>query len=118
MKKKLKDAISLVRTLIKYSDRTALTNSFIKSLKLLADTVESQMEEVKQMIKKTLYTCQICNTDYADKEKAIACEKSHKTLEGATFAGEYKPKGMIGDGCPVKIRVKFKGSDKWVVYKR
>lgn len=45
--KKLKDAISLVRTLIKYSDRTALTNSFIKSLKLLADTVESQMEEVK-----------------------------------------------------------------------
>lgn len=39
--KKLKDAISLVRTLIKYSDRTALTNSFIKSLKLLADTVES-----------------------------------------------------------------------------
>lgn len=27
--------------------RTALTESFIKSLKLLADTVESQMEEVK-----------------------------------------------------------------------
>ena len=45
--KKLKDAISLVRTLTKYSDRTALTNSFIKSLKLLADAVESQMEEVK-----------------------------------------------------------------------
>lgn len=45
--KKLKDAISLVRTLIKYSDRTALTNSFIKSLKLLADTAESQIEEVK-----------------------------------------------------------------------
>lgn len=45
--KELKDAISLVRTLIKYSDRTALTNSFIKSLKLLADTVESQMKEVK-----------------------------------------------------------------------
>lgn len=45
--KKLKDAISLVRTFTKYPDRTALTNSFIKSLKLLADTVESQMEEVK-----------------------------------------------------------------------
>lgn len=45
--KKLKDAISLVRTLIKYSDRTALTNSFIQSLELLADTVESQMKEVK-----------------------------------------------------------------------
>lgn len=55
---------------------------------------------------------------YWDKEKAIACEKGHKTLEGATFVGEYKPKGMVGDGYPIKIRVKFKGSDKWVVYKR
>lgn len=45
--KKLKDAISFVRTFTKYSDRTASTNSFIESLKLLADTVESQMEEVK-----------------------------------------------------------------------
>lgn len=70
------------------------------------------------MIKKILYTCQICNTDYADKEKAIACEKSHKTLEGATFVGEYKAKGMVGDGYPIKIRVKSKDSDKWVVYKR
>lgn len=45
--KKLKDAISLVRTFTKYPDRTASTNSFIESLKLLADTVESHMEEVK-----------------------------------------------------------------------
>lgn len=45
--KKFKDAISLVRAFAKYPDRTALTDSFIQSLKLLADTVESQMEEVK-----------------------------------------------------------------------
>ena len=44
---KIKDAISLVRTFTKYPDRTALTESFIDSLKLLADTVESQMEEAK-----------------------------------------------------------------------
>lgn len=44
---KIKDAVNLVRTFTKYPDRTALTDSFIKSLKLLADTVESQMEEVK-----------------------------------------------------------------------
>ena len=44
---KINDAISLVRTFTKYPDRTALTESFIDSLKLLADTVESQMEEVK-----------------------------------------------------------------------
>ena len=44
---KIKDAINLVRAFAKNPDRTALTDSFIKSLKLLADTVESQMEEVK-----------------------------------------------------------------------
>ena len=45
--KKLKDAISLVRTFAKYPDRTALTDTFIESLRLLADAVESQLEEVK-----------------------------------------------------------------------
>lgn len=44
---KIKDAVKLVRTVAKNPDRTALTDSFIKSLNLLADTVESQMEEVK-----------------------------------------------------------------------
>lgn len=45
--KELKDAIRLVRAFVKNPDRTALTESFIKSLKLLADAVESQLEEVK-----------------------------------------------------------------------
>lgn len=45
---KIKDAVSLVRTFAKYPDRTALTDTFIESLKLLADTVENQMEEVKK----------------------------------------------------------------------
>ena len=45
--KKLKNAVSLVRTFVKSPDRTALTDTFIESLKLLADTVESQLEEVK-----------------------------------------------------------------------
>lgn len=44
--KKFKDAIRLVRTFVKNPDRT-LIDSLIKSLKLLADAVESQMEEVK-----------------------------------------------------------------------
>lgn len=44
---KLKDAIRHVRAFTKNPDRTALTESFIESLKLLAYTVESQMEEVK-----------------------------------------------------------------------
>lgn len=44
---RIKAAVNLVRTFTKYPVRTALTDSFIKSLKLLADTVESQMKEVK-----------------------------------------------------------------------
>lgn len=44
---KIKDAVSLVRTFAKYPDRTALTDTFIESLKLLTDTVESQMGEAK-----------------------------------------------------------------------
>lgn len=44
---KIKDAVNLVRTFAKYPGGTALTDTFIESLKLLADTVESQMEEVK-----------------------------------------------------------------------
>lgn len=37
---KIKDAVNLVRAFTKNPDRTALTDSFIKSLKLLANTVE------------------------------------------------------------------------------
>lgn len=44
---KIKDAVNIVRAFTKYPDRIALTESFLESLKLLADTVESQMEEVK-----------------------------------------------------------------------
>ena len=44
--KKLKDVIRLVRIFFKNPDRT-LIDSLIKSLKLLTDTVESQIEEVK-----------------------------------------------------------------------
>lgn len=46
--KKLRDAVSLVREFAKNPDRTALTDAFIESLELLADTVESQIGEVKK----------------------------------------------------------------------
>lgn len=44
--KELKETIRLARIFVKNPDRT-LIDSLIKSLKLFADTVESQMEEVK-----------------------------------------------------------------------
>lgn len=44
---KIKDAVKLVRTFVKCPYRIALTDTFIRPLKLLVNTVESQMEEVK-----------------------------------------------------------------------
>lgn len=32
------------------------------------------------MKEKKLHTCEICNTDYADKEEAIKCEKNHSMI--------------------------------------
>lgn len=44
---KLEEAISLVRAFAKKPSRIAFTDQFIESLKLLANNVESQLEEVK-----------------------------------------------------------------------
>lgn len=43
--------------------------------------MEFGIEKEIYMVTKTLYTCQFCNTDYADKEKAMECEKNHKILK-------------------------------------
>lgn len=69
------------------------------------------------MKEKKLYTCEICNTDYADKEAAEKCEKNHKLLGKATIIGEYKGMGMYPNGNPYKIKVKFPDSNVWSGYK-
>jgi hypothetical protein len=40
---KIKDAVNLVRKFTRYPGRAILADSFVEALKLLADTVESQM---------------------------------------------------------------------------
>ena len=76
-------------------------------------------EGVLIMKEKKLYTCEICNTDYADKKKAEQCEKEHKLLEKATLIiGQYKPISVYPNGEPYKIRVKFPGTDKFIEYRR
>lgn len=69
------------------------------------------------MKEKKLYTCEICNTDYADKEAAEKCEKNHKLLAKATIIGEYKGMSMHPNGKPYKIKVKFPNSNVWSEYK-
>lgn len=70
------------------------------------------------MTEKKLYTCDICKTDYASKEDAIQCEKNHKLLATATIVGVYKSMNSIKEGVPTKIRVKFKGMDEFIEYRR
>lgn len=60
------------------------------------------------------YVCEICHTEYAEKEKAVKCEKSHK-IPKEVKAEEYRPiRSCIDrpisssiDGIPDYIRVTF-----------
>lgn len=58
---------------------------------------------------KKLYTCDICGTDYADKENAAKCEKLHKLvseIKDTRYSAKY--------AYPHKILVKFKdGHEIW-----
>lgn len=67
---------------------------------------------------KTLYTCEICGTDFADEKKALACEANHKLLNTAKIEPVYMSINSEKSGIPTKIKVKFEGVRDWVVYKR
>lgn len=56
---------------------------------------------------KTLYTCEICHTDYTKKEDAIACEKFH-SKELQITSKRYLPKNSAcyGNHLPITITVK------------
>lgn len=68
------------------------------------------------MKEKKLYTCEICNTDYATKLAATQCEKNHKCgLE--IVDTRYLNLSQDKSGMPISITVKSKdGTTK--IYKR
>ena len=71
------------------------------------------MREVKH------YICDICHTEYADRDKAIACEKSHKLIKGICEQ-VFRPAGFDNSKAsayPVKVRIMMSdGFEIW--YKR
>lgn len=69
---------------------------------------------------KKLYTCEICNTDYANKEKAKQCEERHKLLEKATLIGRVgEPVDELPSDTPVqKPSVDIEALKKEIVAKR
>lgn len=64
-----------------------------------------------------LYTCEICNTDHKDLDKAIECERNHKLLKDAEITGKYKSLKSIHSGVPIEIKVYFKDIEKYFIYK-
>ena len=72
------------------------------------------------MKEKKLYTCEICHTNYADKNSAIECEKYH-CVDFTIIGKRYRPKNKIVasiiDRLPVSIRIEDEKGNK-VIYKR
>lgn len=58
------------------------------------------------MTEKKLYTCDICHTDFASKQNAVACEKAHRTITEIKDA-RFRAK----ENFPDKILVKFNDCD-------
>ena len=54
------------------------------------------------MKERKLYVCEICNAEYNAKEKAIACEKSHKKIKEVK-ATQYVHSSANAKGFPMRI---------------
>lgn len=52
------------------------------------------------------YVCELCHTEYSEKEKAVKCEKSHK-IPKEVKAEKYKPITSCIDGIPDYVTVTF-----------
>lgn len=68
------------------------------------------------MIEVSKYKCEVCGTEYNDKEKAKKCEMSHK-LVVAIQQKHYVSHSVDSTGYPVKLSVKMTDG-KTVTYKR
>lgn len=64
------------------------------------------------MKQKTLYTCEVCHTDYADPKKATQCENSHSLPESFAFC-KFHPYSEYPD-C---IHIEFNNGKK-IGYKK
>ena len=67
------------------------------------------MKGKRYMKTKSLYTCELCHTDYANKVDALECEHSHSGID-LVKDFRYSPKTKY----PTKIKIKFAdGTTHW-----
>lgn len=65
------------------------------------------------MKEQKLYVCELCETQYKDKQKAIACENMHKKPVKVGNAAYHACK-CDADGYPDRVEIEFSdGSKKW-----
>lgn len=62
------------------------------------------------------FICEVCNTEYKNKEMALKCEKSHKHPRSVMTA-KCRPVTACDDGYPDAVTVLF-DDGKCVRYKR
>lgn len=62
------------------------------------------------MKEKTLYVCDFCKTQYANKEECKKCETSH--IKPKKIVSEiYKPFKVVSSGYPIHIHVEFENGE-------
>ena len=62
---------------------------------------------------KKLYECELCHTNYSEKEKAEQCEKCHQKVV-AVADTRYLSYNLDQSGVPIKICIKFtNGKNIW-----
>ena len=62
---------------------------------------------------KKLYECELCHTNYADKEEAQRCEKNHQKAVEISDT-RYLSYNSDQSGIPTKICIKFtNGNNVW-----
>lgn len=63
------------------------------------------------MKEKKLYQCEICFTDYADKDECKKCERSHKICK--LVEARYTSYKNNNTGFPLKVRIEAEGESRW-----
>ncbi len=62
------------------------------------------------------YICELCGTEYKEKEMCTKCEKGHKKPTGITGAS-FAPITSDGSGYPVRVKIVM-SDGKTITYKR
>lgn len=63
-----------------------------------------------------LFVCELCGTQYADKQKAKDCEANHKIPEKIESC-RYNSKNQNEKGYPLSVSIRFKNGEV-VQYRR